>query len=113
MQLSQMREEHFLSKMQYGFLIRDSIPINNVASPIKLAEYLSCGISVIISKSLYAYADLVKKYNAGIVVEQTDDIEKVMEFNPNHKNSLHLYKKIYDENKIIHKYENLLGMNNK
>ncbi|WP_220746852.1 hypothetical protein, partial [Shewanella colwelliana] len=36
--------EAFLSKMEFGFLIREDNLVNHVSSPIKLAEYLSMGV---------------------------------------------------------------------
>jgi len=58
-----------LSQMEYGFLLREESVINYVASPIKFAEYISCGVNPIISSSLKSYATLTAKYSAGIVVE--------------------------------------------
>ncbi|MGT2455737.1 hypothetical protein ACU4GI_21970 [Cupriavidus basilensis] len=49
----------FLSGMEFGFLIRDDNEINNVASPIKLAEYLSCGVRVIMTSAVRSYIDVL------------------------------------------------------
>src|SRR5690606_13174606 len=66
---SAIEVEEFLSKMEFGFLIRDNIPLNNVASPIKLAEYLSCGVTPIISTSLTEFYNKLKKQECGVFVE--------------------------------------------
>ncbi|MBS1141073.1 MAG: hypothetical protein H6R13_2526 [Proteobacteria bacterium] len=57
----------FLSGVEFGFLIRDDNLVNNVSSPIKLAEYLSCGVSVITTDALRSYADSVRE--AGYVIQ--------------------------------------------
>ncbi|WP_156811149.1 glycosyltransferase [Cupriavidus sp. USMAHM13] len=51
--------ERFLSANQFGFLIRDDDSINRVSSPIKLAEYLSCGVSVITTNAIRSYVKLL------------------------------------------------------
>lgn len=68
---------HFLSSMQYGFLIRSNNILNQVASPIKLAEYLSMGVNVIQSESLIEYSLLLKTHNAGIVLQNNNSNELI------------------------------------
>ncbi|MES2133080.1 MAG: hypothetical protein V4506_12065 [Bacteroidota bacterium] len=41
----------------YGILFREQSMTNKVASPVKFAEYLSCGLKVLISKNLGDYSD--------------------------------------------------------
>lgn len=64
--------ESFLSAQEFGFLIRDDNSINNVASPIKLAEYLSCGVNVITTEAVKSYVDLVR--DAGYVIDLSKQI---------------------------------------
>lgn len=65
----------FLSKMEYGFLIRDNILLNNVASPIKFAEYLSCGVKVIMNKSVPHFSKIIEENNIGCIINESDEIE--------------------------------------
>lgn len=65
--------ETFLSAQEFGFLIRDDNSINNVASPIKLAEYLSCGVNVITTEAVKSYVDLVR--DAGYVINLSKKID--------------------------------------
>ncbi|NKI26851.1 glycosyltransferase family 4 protein [Arenibacter sp. 6A1] len=90
--------EDFLSKMEYGFLIRDNILLNNVASPIKLAEYLACGVNPIISDSLVEFKDLILDYDCGIVIENENNhqaILKLLEHKTNSKNAINLYNTFF------------------
>lgn len=57
----------FLLAGDYGLLIREQSITNQVASPLKFAEYLSCGLRVIISKNLGDYSELVLKNNWGSI----------------------------------------------
>jgi hypothetical protein len=61
----------------YGLLIREKSKTNRVASPVKFAEYLACGLKVIISEKLGDYTDLVKKKNRGYVFSPGSDIKPV------------------------------------
>jgi len=51
----------------YGLLIREQSITNKVASPVKFAEYLACGLKVIISENLGDYSDFIQKYDAGSI----------------------------------------------
>lgn len=66
--------ERHLSLYQYGFLFRDNIEVNNVSSPIKFCEYISCGIKPIISDHIGDYSLWVKNENLGIVCDHKSDI---------------------------------------
>lgn len=57
----------YLLASDYGLLYRESSVTNQVASPVKFAEYLICGLNVIISENLGDYSEFVKKNNCGMV----------------------------------------------
>ncbi|MBP7809848.1 MAG: hypothetical protein KA163_11185 [Bacteroidia bacterium] len=59
--------KNYLLAGDYGLLYRENSVTNQVASPVKFAEYLTCGLSVIISENLGDYSEFVKKNNCGIV----------------------------------------------
>lgn len=54
----------------YGLLIRESSVTNEVASPVKFAEYLSCGLKVIISPGIGDYSQMVELNEIGLVYSQ-------------------------------------------
>ncbi|CDT93265.1 conserved hypothetical protein [Vibrio coralliirubri] len=89
--------EGFLSKMEYGFLLRESNLVNFLSSPIKLAEYLSCGVNVIISSSVRSYAPIIESYNCGQVLERIEDLS-VNKFDHNLEGSLLAYKELTSVN---------------
>lgn len=55
----------------YGLLIREETVTNRVASPVKLAEYLACGLKVIISNHLGDYTDFVLQTNSGFLFQNS------------------------------------------
>lgn len=66
--------EEFLSGIEFGFLLREESNVNYVSSPIKLAEYLSCGVNVLLSPSIKSYAKAVSNYGAGNIINSYLDV---------------------------------------
>lgn len=60
----------YLMAGDYGILIREESITNKVASPVKFAEYLACGLKVIISEHLGDYSDFVSGNGCGYVYSQ-------------------------------------------
>lgn len=67
--LSPSEVPEYLLAADYGLLIRENSITNYVASPVKFAEYLSCGLKVIISSELGDYSALTMKHNLGYVID--------------------------------------------
>lgn len=102
----------FLSKMEYGFLIRDNILLNNVASPIKLAEYLSCGINPIISDSLVEFGKLIAKNECGVVIKNNNfdrAIDDLINFTPNINKAISLYNSFFERKTIVKEISDFLN----
>lgn len=74
------RLEHDLQSMKYGFLVRQDIVVNRVASPTKMSTYLSNGIIPIFSKCIGDYNKEIGKLEYSVPVGQNyDGIEKLFE----------------------------------
>jgi len=100
---------YFLSTKEYGFLIREDNIVNHVASPIKLAEYLSCGVNVIISTSIKSYASYIEDNHAGINLnKQRDIIQKLKHFIPNRISAIEVYEHFFSKNQHSLNYQTLL-----
>lgn len=99
--------EETLSKMEFGFLLREDVPVNNVSSPIKLAEYLSCDVNVIISDSIYSYASYIKDYKAGIVVDKNFNLNQIPKYNS--EVSFKLFCDIFLLDTLKNKYRKFIG----
>jgi glycosyltransferase involved in cell wall biosynthesis len=68
--------------------------LNNVASPVKFAEYISCGLIPIISPGVGDYSSLVMNEKIGIVVDEniTFDFKDIEEY----LNDKNIYDRIYN-----------------
>jgi len=58
-----------------GLLLRAPHPVNEVASPVKFAEYLAAGLPVILTPRIGDYSELLVKHNLGVCLfsEFTDE----------------------------------------
>ena len=54
-----------LIKADYGYVYRIQTKTNYVASPVKIAEYLNCGLKLLISDNLGDYSELVQENSFG------------------------------------------------
>ncbi len=68
-----------LSKMKYGFVLRDDIAVNHVATPTKLSEYLACGVIPLFSSSLRDFARIHHEIPIGLCDPTAEDILRDME----------------------------------
>lgn len=59
----------WLSMADAGIVLRHDTTLNNVASPIKLAEYMACGLAVIATWGIGDYSTVLEEYGAGILLE--------------------------------------------
>ena len=59
----------YLNAADYGLLFRENTIMNNVAAPTKFAEYILCGLPVIISEGIGDYSELTAKYNLGVIIK--------------------------------------------
>lgn len=64
----------WLKYCDYGFLIRENSVTNQVAAPVKFAEYLSAGLKVVISDNIGDYSSFVLEHNCGHVIRQNNFI---------------------------------------
>lgn len=76
------KEVHqYLSAADVGFIMRHDIPVNNVASPVKVGEYLACGLPVVLTRGIGDYSDMLPAAGVGILLdEDADTVEQVLRF---------------------------------
>jgi len=90
-----------MAKHDYGLLLRPESVTNQVASPGKFAEYLMCGLKVIITKNLGDYSNFVENNNCGLVWDrmQTLDLKKTLNEDKGYNKSL--AKKFFTKQSVI------------
>lgn len=67
--------KNYLALGDYGLMIRENKITNNVASPVKFAEYLSLGLKPIISDNVKDYSDFVIKHDCGMVITENSNVQ--------------------------------------
>lgn len=63
-----------LNGADMGVLLREPSEASTGASPVKCAEYLLCGLPVVLPKGIGEYSDFIKDENMGVVAEDLKDI---------------------------------------
>lgn len=61
--------QNYLAVADLGLLLREPNSVNRVASPVKFAEYLACGLPVLVSPGVGDFSDFVLAEQVGFVLE--------------------------------------------
>lgn len=69
----------YLSAADLGFLPREKHLLNKVASPGKFAEYVMCGLPVMMTDGIGDYSEMMKTQELGIVLQNIDDGKEIIE----------------------------------
>lgn len=92
----------YLVACDYGLLIREQSITNKVASPVKFAEYLACGLTVVISENLGDYSQFVYKNNCGSLYTNfnfnkfnSTTLKNIAHSNFTKHSYIHSYKKLF------------------
>ncbi|MDQ3192350.1 MAG: hypothetical protein M3Q58_12220 [Bacteroidota bacterium] len=83
-----------LSICDYGLLLREKTITNNVASPVKFAEYLAAGLKVLISENIGDFSDFVSDTKSGVLVTDLKQKIELTKVNYNEKESLNKLAKM-------------------
>lgn len=62
----------YLNAADFGILFRHDTLMNNVSSPTKFAEYMLCGLPVIISEGVGDYSNYTSQKGIGFVIKEED-----------------------------------------
>ncbi len=68
----------YLGLADIGLLLRDRHRVNRVASPVKFAEYLACGVPVLISPGVGDYSEMVAANRVGFVYSNPPAVEEIV-----------------------------------
>ena len=87
----------YLAAGDVGLLLRDASPVNRVASPVKFAEYLACGLPIILTEGVGDYSALVQRKGIGCVLPHLNasrDLHAALScFLERYQNSFHALRK--------------------
>ena len=114
----------YVEEYQIGLLIRSSRNpiVNKVCFPVKFAEYMACGLPVIVNPETAAIAEIVERHKVGLVFDfksQAEALDKVRKFLQEYvrmrKNCLHLSHSLTSRSsalKYLFVYEKLEALKN-
>lgn len=103
-----------LRNANFGVMIRENNLINNVASPLKFAEYLNAGLPIVISKGIGDTEEIIKKYNIGVILEDdnyskaVDEIIDLLEDENIHTRCREVAKKEFDITTSFEDYHKII-----
>lgn len=101
---------NYLVGCDYGLLIREQSITNQVASPVKFAEYLSCGLKVIISEGIGDYSAFVKENDCGFI--NNESLNSISKVSLTEKaRSYHLAKTHFSKSAFISNYKKIIEYN--
>lgn len=96
----------YLLAGDFGLLIREFSITNQVASPVKFAEYLACGLQPIISEDLGDYSSFVKEHSIGSLYKEFKTIEKPSLASKTKLNEL--AKQYFSKSSLLGEYRRLI-----
>jgi glycosyltransferase involved in cell wall biosynthesis len=82
--------QHYLALADLGLLLRGRSPVNRVASPVKFAEYLVCGVPVLVSPGVGDCPRIVRTERVGYVFGEGLPLERVASEIRAHRAELHV-----------------------
>lgn len=69
-----------LTECSYGFVLREDIEVNRVATPTKISSYLAAGVIPIVTKSVKDFATFAKDKRCVCIVKDITDVETIIHF---------------------------------
>ncbi|ULA63029.1 MAG: hypothetical protein LZF86_100027 [Nitrospira sp.] len=71
----------YLSAADVGLIMRHDTMVNNVASPVKVGEYLVCGLPVILSRGIGDYSTMLPAAGVGMLLDESADMcDQILQF---------------------------------
>lgn len=67
-----------LAGCKYGFIVRAESPVNYVATPTKLSNYMAAGLIPIVSNSVGFFEEILGKAENAVVLNGSDDLNKII-----------------------------------
>lgn len=70
--------QHHLALADLGLLLRDRSSVNRVASPVKFAEYLACGVPVLVTPGVGDCPDIVRREGVGYLLDADLPLSRIV-----------------------------------
>ena len=100
----------YLNAADIAVLWRGESVVNKVASPVKISEYLCCGLPVITNDSIDLVKEVIEENDVGLILNTIDQfneeiIARVLKINREHINQIG--QRVFGFETILNQYESL------
>lgn len=68
-----------IKQCKFGFIIRHDSPVNYVATPTKLSNYLASGIIPIVTNSVKYFSDILSNTKYNVILDNLEEIDRVID----------------------------------
>ena len=68
-----------LADCKYGFIVRKESPVNYVATPTKLSNYMSAGLIPIVSNTVAFFPEILGKTQYAVILDEKNSIDRIVE----------------------------------
>ena len=88
-----------LAECKYGFILRGKSPVNLVATPTKLSNYLAAGLIPIVSTAVGFFNEILSETKYKVLLEDFNDVEAIKEISSmdiNKENIINEYRHLFD-----------------
>ncbi len=102
----------YLDLADYGIVAREESVTNFVSSPVKIAEYLSCGLKILISQNIGDFSKFIFDNKLGYILEQNNN-QKLSVVSELEKKRIRTIAQKFFSKKSIYVQEKYERLNNK
>lgn len=68
-----------IADCKYGFIVRKESPVNYVATPTKLSNYMSAGLIPIVSNTVAFFSEILGKSKYAVILDENNSIDRIVE----------------------------------
>lgn len=68
-----------IADCKYGFIVRKESPVNYVATPTKLSNYMSAGLIPIVSNTVAFFSEILGKSQYAVILDEDNSIDRIVE----------------------------------
>lgn len=92
-----------IADCKYGFIVRKKSPVNYVATPTKLSNYMSAGLIPIVSNTVAFFSEILDKSHYAVILDENRSIDQIIEMSQQKISADSVYEEF---NKAFKKFYN-------
>jgi len=103
--LNKLEMRRYMKQIDYGILFRDNDVVNQVAAPIKVKDYLSSGVPIIMTPNIGDDSQFIVDYKIGYIIEDLTPTSMLKVINEIKNKKLQI-----DKDKLINLSQQVFGV---